>query len=408
VIVGARVAGAATALLLARRGLSVLAVDRSAYGSDTLSTHALMRGGVVQLHRWGVLDAVRAASTPPIRTTYFHYGDEVVEVAIAARDGVDALYAPRRTVLDVVLEDAARRAGADIVHGPRLVDLIRTDGEADRVRGVVLQDGAGAVARVQASIVIGADGLKSTVARLVGARPYHSGQHACGVIYGYWAGVDVGGNHWYYRPNVSAGAIPTNEGLTCVFAAAPRQRFMDTLRFDLSAAHAQVLHESAPALAADVARARRVGILRGFAGEPGYIRQSWGPGWALVGDAAYFRDPLTAHGITDALRDAEILARAVAERSDRALAEYQACRDELAVGLFRASDDIASFAWDLPAVKARHLFMSREMSREVAWLLALDRAGAAAADAGAGDVPRAAGPPGLPGSALAARPIARE
>jgi len=113
VIVGARCAGAATAMLLARRGLKVLLVDRSRYGSDTLSTHALMRAGVLQLHRWGVLDKIKAAGTPLIRTVSFHYDDNVVEVPLKPQDGVDGVYAPRRTVIDAALVDAAREAGAE-------------------------------------------------------------------------------------------------------------------------------------------------------------------------------------------------------------------------------------------------------------------------------------------------------
>src|SRR5262249_41701144 len=103
VIVGARVAGAATAMLLARAGMRVLTIERSAHGSGPLSTHALMRAGVLQLHRWGVLDRIVTAGTPPIRRTTFHYGAEAISVAIQERDGVDALYAPRRTVLDATL-----------------------------------------------------------------------------------------------------------------------------------------------------------------------------------------------------------------------------------------------------------------------------------------------------------------
>ena len=112
VIVGARAAGAATALLLARAGLRVQVVDRSRYGADTLSTHALLRGAVVQLHRWGLLDRVVAAGTPPIRATSFDYGSGPITLRMKPSHGVDALYAPRRTVLDPILVDAARAAGA--------------------------------------------------------------------------------------------------------------------------------------------------------------------------------------------------------------------------------------------------------------------------------------------------------
>src|SRR5438445_616320 len=118
VVVGARCAGAATAMLLARNGLDVALVDRApAAGTDTLSTHALMRAGVIQLQRWGLLDQVVAAGTPAIRRTVFHYGDAATTVALKPFGGVDALYAPRRTVLDPLLVDAARDAGADVVFG---------------------------------------------------------------------------------------------------------------------------------------------------------------------------------------------------------------------------------------------------------------------------------------------------
>src|SRR5215510_1714215 len=91
-IVGARAAGAATAYLLARHGLDVLVVDRARYGADTLSTHALMRGGVLQLSRWGLLDEIIAAGTPPVRRTTFRYADDVVAINLKSSFGVDALY----------------------------------------------------------------------------------------------------------------------------------------------------------------------------------------------------------------------------------------------------------------------------------------------------------------------------
>ena len=101
VIVGARCAGAATALLLARAGLKVLVIERHSRGSDTLSTHALMRTGVVQLQRWGLLDAVVASGAPPIRTTSIQFGRDEITIPIKPAHGVNALYAPRRPRLAV-------------------------------------------------------------------------------------------------------------------------------------------------------------------------------------------------------------------------------------------------------------------------------------------------------------------
>jgi menaquinone-9 beta-reductase len=370
VVVGARCAGAATAMLLARPGLKVLVVERDRHGSDTLSTHALMRGGVLQLHRWGLLDSVALANTPPVRVTSFRYADDVLRIPIKARDGVDALYAPRRTVLDTLLADAAAEAGADILYGARLVDLIRSP--EGRVRGAVVEDRARGVVHVGADLVIGADGVRSTVAQLVGAQTYRVGRHKAAVVYGYWSGLEADGYHWYFRPGVSAGYIPTNDGLVCLFAATSARRFFEEIRFDMAAGYLRVLGEVEPALAKGLAAGRRIGTLRGFAGHVGYYRQSWGPGWALVGDAGYFKDPITAHGITDALRDAEILARAVVLGSDRALADYQAVRDELSLGLFDVTDKIASFEWDLTTVQEWHHVLVDEMGREVKWLRQLE------------------------------------
>ena len=88
IIVGGRVAGASTALLLARAGLQVLVIERARRGSDTVSTHALMRGGVLQLHRWGLLDRVAATGSPPIRRVTFHYGHDSMPVTLKPYAGV--------------------------------------------------------------------------------------------------------------------------------------------------------------------------------------------------------------------------------------------------------------------------------------------------------------------------------
>ena len=367
-VVGARCAGAATAMLLARRGLRVLAVDRAGYGTDTLSTHALMRGGVLQLHRWGVLPRLLEVGTPAVRTTAFHYGDEVMEIAVKPADGVDALYAPRRTVLDSALVDAAQEAGAAIRHGHMLAELTRRpDG---RVRGGIVLGPDGTRVEVVAGLVVGADGANSAVARLAGAETRRVARHTSAVAYGHWSGLDVSGYSWYYREGVSAGVIPTNAGRHCVFAAVPPERFRSELRHDPAAGYQRVLVECSPALAASVASARPDAGLRVFAGRRGFMRAPCGPGWALVGDAGYFKDPLTAHGITDALRDAELLAEAAARGTDAAFAEYAALRDELSMPLFEATDAIASFGWSLDGVKHHHRALNAAMKRETAFLAA--------------------------------------
>jgi flavin-dependent dehydrogenase len=249
VIAGARCAGAATAMLLARAGLAVLVVEQGARGADTLSTLALMRAGVLQLSRRGLLDAIKAAGTPPIETTTFHYGDQPVEIRITPRAGVGALYAPRRTVLDPLIADAARASGADVAYRVRLKALQRDP--RGRVTGVVVESG-GVAHPIGTTIAIGAHGVNSTVAKHAAAKPYRVGRHISSVIYTRARGLDIRGYHWHYAPGGSVGVIPTNGGETLVFAAATRQRFMRTLRSDLAAGFHEILRETSPSIAAAI------------------------------------------------------------------------------------------------------------------------------------------------------------
>jgi len=365
VIVGARAAGAATAMLLARAGQRVLVVDRGRYGTDTLSTHALMRGGVVQLHRWGLLDGIVEAGTPPIRRTTFRYaGDEIV-VPIKPAHSVDALYAPRRTLLDRLLVDAALAAGAEVRYG-MTVTALRRDGDG-RVAGLVVRDDAGRHIDIDAGFVVGADGVRSVVAEHIGAPEERSGTGASAVIYGYWSGLDVSGYEWMFRPNASAGVIPTNDGLSCVFVAATPARVCRGGRQVFES----ILAAASPEVAARVRAATAASGVRTFTGRPGFMRRAWGAGWALVGDAGYWKDPLTAHGLTDALRDAELLAGAVlasssgAMREADALAAYQATRDRVSVPLFWTTDTIATHRWTDAEIGGLLLQLSSDMADEV-------------------------------------------
>jgi 2-polyprenyl-6-methoxyphenol hydroxylase-like FAD-dependent oxidoreductase len=344
VVVGARAAGAATAHLLARHGLRVLLVDRGSRGADTLSTHALMRGGVQQLHRWGLLDRVIAAGTPPVRRVTFRYAGQVVPVAIKPSHGVDALYAPRRTVLDPILVDAAAAAGAVVQFGVVVTDVERDGSGA--VTGITGRSRGGRPLRAQARIVVGADGIRSTVAERVGAALERVGSGASATTYGYWPDLGVDGYEWNFRPDGASGVIPTNDGRACVFASATRGR----IGHGDVATLVRILAGSDPELASRLAAAPPT-PMRTFSGLPGYVRRSWGRGWALVGDAGYYKDPLSAHGLTDALRDAELLSRAIAavvvDGADErdALAHYQATRDSLSRALFDVVDVIAGHSW---------------------------------------------------------------
>ena len=283
-------------------------------------------------------------------------------VSIKPEHGVEHLCAPRRTVLDRILVDAARSAGADVRHGVALFEL--QHGADNRVVGAWLTKRDGSRTGVRCDVLIGADGRQSIVARLVGAETYMEGSSTSGCVFGYFENMERDGSHWHFVENAAAGVIPTNDGQHCVFVAVPGPDFTATFRGGIEHAFMQKLQANSPELRSDVAHARPVGRLRGFAGAPGHMRQSHGSGWALVGDAGYFKDPLTAHGITDALRDAELLSRAIADGRPGALATYQQERDALSRALFEITESIASFRWSLDAVKTLHSRLSASMRAE--------------------------------------------
>ncbi|MFI5952727.1 NAD(P)/FAD-dependent oxidoreductase [Cryptosporangium sp. NPDC051539] len=362
VIVGARAAGAAAAIQLARGGLSVLLVDHGRYGSDTLSTYALMRGGVRQLDRLGVLDAIRSAGTPPIEQVRFAYADGNVALPVRPTPGVDALYAPRRTVLDRLLVDAARHAGAEVRYG---VDVLGLDaGAGGRVTGVRARTGRGPAEVLTARLVVGADGRRSTVARAAGAAIRHSGRSGGSGVYGYWSGIPVDGYEWAYRPGATAGFIPTNDNLLCVFAGSTPERVGRGGR----TVFRDLLADASPGMAERLAAGTLTSVLRTFPAVPGYLRQAWGPGWALVGDSGSHKDPISSHGLTDALRDAELLSRAAlavlrdGEDERAAFDAYEQTRDRLALPILALSDEIVGYRWTAATIRPLVRSMSDAMS----------------------------------------------
>ena len=370
VVVGSRVAGASTALLLARGGARVALVERAAYGTDTVSTHALMRAGVHQLHRWGLLDEIVATGVPAVRRTTFHYSDgEPVEVAIRSSAGVAALYAPRRHVLDRMLVDAAGAAGVDVRHEAIVTALLRDN--TGRVAGVRAADRAGRAFDVPAMITVGADGIRSTVADGAGSAVVRRGRSCSAMLYRYYADLPATGYEWAYGHRAAAGFIPTNEGRTGVFVGTTPCRLRALRRDGTERAFATLLAAAAPRLAERIAAAAPDSRVHGWAGATGFMRRSWGSGWALVGDAGYFKDPITTHGMTDALRDAELLADAILEAlagvvpEAVALARYQAMRDQLSSELFDVTERVASYAWGLDEIRSLLRQVSSAMNAEV-------------------------------------------
>ena len=371
IVVGARAAGAATAMLLARRGLRTLVLDQSELGSDTLSTHALMRGGVLQLSRWGLLDEIVAADTPAVRRTTFMYGEQRILITIKPAHGVDALYAPRRTLLDPTLVRAAIDAGAEVHHRTPVTALVERNG---RVAGVKAMTSDSRLVEINAPLVIGADGIRSTIAHQVDAPTTRTAQHVGSLTYGYWSNLGTDGYEWMFNPQACAGVIPTNDGRAAVFAHGPAERIgrggVELIE--------QIVTDGAPELGERLRAATPPTGTRTWHGHHGFIRRSSGPGWALVGDAGYFKDPITAHGLTDALRDAELLARAVVDgfgresTLDDALRQYEDTRDRLSIALFDVTDRITSHQWDHVEIADLLLQLSSAMSDEIETLAALE------------------------------------
>ena len=345
IIVGARVAGSATALLLARAGLKVLVVDRATFPSDTLSTHQVQVPGVARLARWGVLDAIMAAGTPPTRTVRFDQGGGAVFSApVPAWDGVDMMCSPRRTLLDAALLDAARAAGAEVRENFITEDLLASDGAVTGIRG---QEKGSPSVTERAALVIGADGKHSTVAGAVGAGSYRVKPPRSMAFYTYWADVPVTGGELYGRPGCAVGAWPTNDGLVMTYLAWPSARF-EEFRADPDGNFLRTL--DAVGLGERIRAGRRAERFRGTPDLPSYFRKPYGPGWALVGDAGLLLDPITGQGIADAFRDAELLAGAAVAGlgGDRplakALAGYQRARDRAARPMYDFTARLAALS----------------------------------------------------------------
>ena len=298
IVVGARVAGASTALLLARRGLKVLAVDRAEFPSDTLSTHQVQVPGVARLARWGILDAVVAAGTPAAATVRFDPGPVVLRGRFPEFEGASAVYSPRRTLLDKLLVDAARAAGAE-VRERFAFDSLVFDG--DRVTGIRGRSAGGGAVSETARLVVGADGRHSAVAKAVQAPAYHVKPALSTAYYTYWSGVELAGGEIYSRECVKrmVGAWPTNDGLVMTYVAAPASEF-HAFRADPEGSILAALDRCGD-LGERVRAGERADRVFGTADTRNRFHQPFGAGWALVGDAGLVMDPVTGAGIADAL-----------------------------------------------------------------------------------------------------------
>jgi 2-polyprenyl-6-methoxyphenol hydroxylase-like FAD-dependent oxidoreductase len=343
IVVGARCAGSPTAMLLARKGYRVLVVDRAKFPSDTVSTHIIHPRGVAALARWGLRDRLVATGCPPIDSYVFDFGP----VTIAGAPGTDEEpvgYCPRRTVLDKLLVDAAAEAGAEIREGFTVEEIVTEGGRAVGVTGHGRAGGGTLTER--ATVVIGADGRHSLVAKVAQPEQYHERPPLEAVYYTYWASLPMDGRlEIYARDACGFAAAPTNDGLTLTIALWPYSEFAASKR-DIEGAYRKVLN-SVPEFAERTRGARREGPIVGAAVQ-NFFRKPYGPGWVLVGDAGYLKDPVTAQGMTDAFLDAERCATALDEtfsgtRSfEDAMEAYRRARDDHALPMYEFTCQLAT------------------------------------------------------------------
>jgi flavin-dependent dehydrogenase len=342
IVVGARCAGSPAAMLLARKGYKVLLLDKTTFPSDTISTHLIHPPGVSALKRWGLLDGVVGTGCPPIDTYAFDFGPFTISGAPGTEDA-PVSYAPRRTVLDKLLVDAASSAGAEVREGFTVDEVVSENGSVTGIRG----HGRGGQSVVEhARVVVGADGRHSMIAKAVEPEQYNEKPQLLAAYYTYWSGLPMSGRfEAYVRPYRSFAAWPTNDDVTLVIAGWQFAEF-ESNKKDIEGNYHKVI-DTVPAFAERIRAAKREARFVGTA-VPGYFRKPFGPGWALVGDAGYNRDFITAQGIQDAFRDAELCAAALdqtfsgARAFDAAMDTYQSTRDRQVESLYEFTAQLAA------------------------------------------------------------------
>lgn len=314
-------------------------VDRDGFPSDTPSTHGIQPVGVEVLDRLGVLDRLRELA-PPIEAGFLAFDDYRVSVEETAEIVGAPMFNLRRVTLDTILVDAARESGAELRAKTAVTGLLRS---RSRVVGVETTAGP-----LRAPLVVGADGARSSVARLVGAEEYHRTAARRIFLWSYFEGVDpeerrvwlggIGEDNFL--------ASPTDSGLFLAAFVAPIRRQQE-LRGNRTEGYEEGVARW-PELGEILAPARRAAPVQMMSNWHGFFRRSAGPGWVLVGDAGHFKDPTPGQGIADALRQVEMLAPAIASAlggdapSDAPLLEWWDWRDRDAWDMYWFAQDLGA------------------------------------------------------------------
>jgi 2-polyprenyl-6-methoxyphenol hydroxylase-like FAD-dependent oxidoreductase len=339
VIVGARPAGSALAIALAQQGWDVALIDRDTFPSTTVSTHLIYPNTLARLERIGVLDRLDSAH----KLTFVSHRLVALGHEIAGRytpiDGFDLGLAPRRIALDKAAIDTALAAGATGIFGTRVVDLIGAGTAEDPVRGVILSDGR----RIEATWVFGADGRGSLVAGKLGVGKERVQRGELAFSYSYWRGIRRPDDVSTLQVNLDEMLYhgPVEDDLYMLLANGGRdlaqgtkeereRKYMEAITRFPETFDPRLLDDAE--MVTDVTVAPET-MMRGF------FRKPTGPGWALVGDACYFKHPGTAQGIGDAVEQALYVADSLSS-STPSLHDYEAWRDAKA-----AEHYDWSFAW---------------------------------------------------------------
>jgi len=322
IVVGARCAGSPTAMLLARRGHRVLLIDKAAFPSDVVSTHYLHLPAVARLRDWGLLDEVLATGCPTICQMTASIADAYLTGMPPEWDGVRFGIAPRRTVLDKILFDAAVEAGARAFTACT-VDEVVMDG--DRVVGVRGHTRDGGQLAATAPIVVGADGIHSLVARTTGAKTYLSTPPRTAVWYTYWQGTGIQHELFARMHDPEIFVVPTHDDCVNVLVGCRAEEFND-FRKDIPRNYHRAL-KRLPEIADRVYRGRQVEPFYGTRRTSQWMRHPYGPGWVLIGDSGCHKDPIAGIGISDAFRHVDVLVDAIHDGLSGRRAMADALRD---------------------------------------------------------------------------------
>lgn len=345
VVVGARVGGAPTAMLLARQGYRVLLVDRMRFPSDTMSSHFIPAYGTARLARWGLLQRLLDTGCPPITQLTSDWGEIRLTGTPPPYDSTRIGVCPRRYIIDKLLIDAATESGVEFEENFLVTGLL---GGEDRVTGVRGRSKSGSEVTIPARFVVGADGMRSFVARSVQAQEYNTIPSLTVTYYTYFEGLGLDNLLIHWRPGRCVPAIPTHDGLAVVLCGSPYEQWRQ-FRSDIEGNYYRAIEEQVPDFAERLRDARRVERFSGTHHVPNFFRKPYGPGWALVGDAGYHKDPVTALGMADAFRDAELLSEALdaglsgSRPEDQALADYESRRNGDAESLYRYTIEQARY-----------------------------------------------------------------